>query len=213
MYCLMCSSSPAKSENVSANSLWGKAFSSPGKTTCISKLPPVRQKPTLSQPTPNKCSKYNKREKLSADKARLILAIDSTRECRMKQTSNSKHQTSKKFDLEDRLANFGEQTILLCQKLPHDIVTQPLIAQIVRSSTSIGANYAEANNSISRKEYRSKLYIAKKEAQETKHWIRMLLTATPGFKTQLDTLFQENHEICLILQSIANKLKFEPGLD
>lgn len=119
-------------------------------------------------------------------------------------TQSPKFQTY--FDLEERLAVFGEKVIVLCKSLPKDAITKPLVNQIVRSATSIGANYLEASNASSKKDFRNKLFIAKKEAQETKHWLRMLKASCPERVNELRELWQENHEICLILQSIANKL-------
>lgn len=106
------------------------------------------------------------------------------------QTSNYKVQTSNKsqssstknapFDLEERMAKFGEEVIAFCRSLSVDHVSRPLVTQLVRSATSIGANYSEANNASSRKDFRNKVYIAKKEAQETKHWLRMLKPCYPA---------------------------------
>lgn len=132
------------------------------------------------------------------------------------QNSNFKVQTSKKsqiskiqntFDLEDRLGKFGGDVIALCKLIKQDFITSPLINQIVRSATSIGANYCEANNASSRKDFINKISIAKKEAQETKHWLRMLSVATPEKTEELRQLWQENHEIVLILQTITTKAK------
>lgn len=133
------------------------------------------------------------------------------------ETSNSKYtsKTSDKvqntngqtgFDLEDRMAKFGEGIILLCKSVKQDSITRPLINQIVRSATSIGANYCEANNGSSRKDFRNKAYIAKKEAQETKHWLRMLKAASPDRAVELRVFWKESHEFVLILQSIINKV-------
>lgn len=109
------------------------------------------------------------------------------------------------FDLEERMGIFGENTIQLCLLIPQNVITRSLISQIVRSATSIGANYSEANNASSKKDFRNKVFIAKKEAQETKHWLKMLEAAAPQVKNELNILWQENHELCLILQSIINK--------
>ena len=65
------------------------------------------------------------------------------------------NQTIKPYDLEDRTANFGEQVILLCKKVTPDIVTRSLISQLIRSSTSVGANYVEANGASSKKDFRN----------------------------------------------------------
>lgn len=131
-------------------------------------------------------------------------------------SSNSKDQNSNKrlasqryirFDLEERMANFGIEIITLCKSIPENVITRPLISQIVRSATSIGANYSEANNSSSRRDFRNKVFIAKKEAQETKHWLKMLQAAEPELAERIDILSRENHELSLILQTIINNTK------
>ena len=111
-----------------------------------------------------------------------------------------------KFDLEDRTARFGESIIKLCKELPNNHITRPLIDQVLRSATSVGANYMEANGASSKKDFRNKIHICKKEAQETQHWLRMLSVATPEFKKELRALWQENHELVLIFQKITKSL-------
>jgi len=81
------------------------------------------------------------------------------------------------YDLEERTAKFGEQIILFCRSLQKDEITKPLINQLVRSSTSIGANYMEANRGSSKKDFSNKISLCLKESNETKHWLRMLATA------------------------------------
>jgi len=110
------------------------------------------------------------------------------------------------FDLEERMAKFGEDIIIFCRTLRVDHISKPLVNQLVRSATSVGANYAEANNASSRKDFRNKAHIAKKEIQETKHWLRMLKQCYPDQLEKLKTFWQEAHELTLILQSIINKL-------
>ena len=132
------------------------------------------------------------------------------------QSSNSKFQNSDKiqtpnpkvgvFDLEERTTKFGENVVSFCKKLEVDHVSRPLVNQLVRSATSIGANYAEANNASSRKNYRNKAHLAKKEVQETKHWLRMLTPCYPEDIEVINVFWQEAHELILILQSIINKI-------
>lgn len=73
---------------------------------------------------------------------------------------------------------------------------------MVRSATSIGANYTEAINSISEKEFRSKIYICKKEAEETKYWLE-IIRQTLFSESEIDSLLQESKELCLIFQKIT----------
>lgn len=111
-----------------------------------------------------------------------------------------------KYDLEERTAKFGEDTLKLCAKLPKNELTKPLINQLVRSSTSIGANYMEANGASSKKDFRNKIHISKKEAQETQHWLRMLSVVVPDYKDELRVLWQEVHEFVLIFQKVTTTL-------
>lgn len=116
------------------------------------------------------------------------------------------NQLSKQYDLEERTAKFGESVIQLCQKIKQDSIGGPLINQIVRSSTSIGANYCEANNASSKKDFRNKIFICKKEAQETKHWLRMLAQCAPEKKDELKLLWKECQELTMIFQKICSSL-------
>jgi four helix bundle protein len=77
--------------------------------------------------------------------------------------------SKKSYDLEDRTAKFGENIIELCKEIPRNDINSPLVRQIVRSGTSVGANYLEANGASSKKDFRNKLFICKKESQETRH--------------------------------------------
>ena len=116
-------------------------------------------------------------------------------------------QKPSRYDLEDRTAKFGEKVILFCRNLNQDSISKPLISQLVRSSTSIGANYLEANNASSRKDFTNKIFICKKESQETQHWLRMLATVFPEQKNELKNLWQETHELTMIFQKITNTLR------
>lgn len=75
------------------------------------------------------------------------------------------------YDLEERCAKFGETVILFLKSISRDEITQPLIKQLVRSATSIGANYMEANQASSKKDFQNKIRLSQKEANETKHWL------------------------------------------
>ena len=119
----------------------------------------------------------------------------------MTQLSNGKT-----YDLEERTAQFGEMIIRLCRTVKQDIISRPLIDQIVRSATSIGANYMEANGASSKKDFRNKIFICKKESQETKHWLRMLASAVPERKEELQKAWKEGQELTLIFQKIGSSL-------
>ena len=108
-----------------------------------------------------------------------------------------------KYDLEERTAKFGENIIELCKRVPKTVVTTPIISQLVRAGTSIGANYSEANGASSRKDFKNKIFICKKEAIETKYWLRMLAKADENFKNDCKTLWKETQELTLIFSKIA----------
>src|ERR1051325_4355322 len=110
------------------------------------------------------------------------------------------------YDLSERTAKFGEEVIRFCRGLPMDAIPEPLIRQIVRSATSIGANYCEADDAVSRKEFRQKIGTCKKESRETKHWCRMLAAATPDFAERSRVLWREANELLLIFAAIFRKL-------
>ncbi|KKR12048.1 MAG: hypothetical protein UT41_C0004G0015 [Candidatus Wolfebacteria bacterium GW2011_GWC2_39_22] len=83
-------------------------------------------------------------------------------------------QFPNKYNLEERTAIYGENIIAFCKSVKQDTITKPIVSQLIRSGTSIGANYCEANNASSKKDFRNKIFICKKEAQETKYWLRMI---------------------------------------
>ncbi len=113
---------------------------------------------------------------------------------------------NKRYDLEERTAKFGEKIIDFCKNSLKDAVTRPIISQLVRSGTSIGANYMEANAASSRKDFRNKIFICKKESQETKHWLRMISKCQPDKIDQIKVLWEECQELTLIFQKITSSL-------
>jgi len=114
---------------------------------------------------------------------------------------------SNKFDLEERTAKFGEEIVRFCKKSEKDLVMKPIISQLIRSGTSIGANYCEANNASSRKDFRNKIFICKKEAQETKYWLRISSdNLNKDQKEKARILWKECQELTMIFQKIVNTL-------
>lgn len=117
----------------------------------------------------------------------------------------------KVFDLDERTALFGESVIAFAKRIPMNPVTEPLIRQLVRSATSIGANYCEADDAGSRKEFRYRISIAKREARESKHWLRMIAAAAPELKDEARTHWKESKELHLIFAAIfRNRVKKPP---
>jgi four helix bundle protein len=108
----------------------------------------------------------------------------------------------KKYDLMERTAKFGEAVIEFVSGISDSPINRPLISQLVRSATSIGANYMEADGAESKKDFQHKIGICKKESKETMHWLRMIAKANPNMSEKCRELWKETHELTLIFSSI-----------
>src|SRR3989338_5117817 len=111
-------------------------------------------------------------------------------------------QNKKNYDLEERTAGFAEQIIDLVKTLHITALNSRIIEQIVASSGSVGANYCEANEAESKKDFQHKIGICKKETKETKHWLRLSSKANPQFQDEFRKLWQEAQELLLIFSKI-----------
>jgi len=116
-------------------------------------------------------------------------------------------KNKKEFDLEERTAKFGERVILFLKTTPKNEITKPIVGQLIRSATSIGANYMEADGAESRKDFIHKLGICKKESKETKHWLRMLSVAETELQEKCRELWKEAQELTLIFSAIIKSTK------
>ena len=85
-----------------------------------------------------------------------------------------------KFDLAERTARFGEAVVRFVRPIKRTDETRVLIRQLVRAGTSIGANYLEADEAGSKKEFRYRISLCKRETKETRYWLRMLVCAAPS---------------------------------
>jgi len=106
------------------------------------------------------------------------------------------------YDLEERTARFGEAVIDFARTIPQDAVTNRLIGQLVGAATSVGANYVEADDAVSKKEFLKNIGTCRKEARETKHFLRMVVRAVPDSKSRARILWQEARELHLIFSKI-----------
>ena len=111
------------------------------------------------------------------------------------------------YDLEERTSKFGENTIIFLRKIKKDVINEPLIKQIIRSATSIGANYREANAASSKKDFKNKIFISQKETNETKHWLQMIVKSNPETTEEARILWQEAQELTLIFVKILSNLR------
>lgn len=106
------------------------------------------------------------------------------------------------FDLEERTAKFGENVIAFAKKVKRNPINMPLISQLTRAATSVGANYCEADDGVSKRDFRNKIGLCRKEARETKHWLRMIASANEELKPEAKELWKEAKELNMIFASI-----------
>ena len=138
--------------------------------------------------------RFAKSNKMSNEKVQMSNKAQSSNEIQ--------NPTGKVFDLEERTGRFGEAIIEFVKTLERNEMNRPLIGQLVDAGTSVGANYMEADGAESKKDFRHKIAICKKEAKETKHWLRMIRKANPHKAVECQKLWQEAHELTLIFSSI-----------
>lgn len=107
--------------------------------------------------------------------------------------------------LEQRTVDFSIAVITLCRPLIKDFLLRPVCEQLVRAATSVGANYSEANNASSKADFRNKIFIAKKEVNETRYWLKVLSGANPDLDVSATS--QEALELNLNFQKVISSLK------
>lgn len=120
-------------------------------------------------------------------------------------TNQDQSSNVKKYNLAERTTKFGTDTIVFVKSIKETNINRSVINQLVRSATSIGANYMEADCAESKKDFNHKIGICKKESKETTHWMHMLATAEPNTKEECRRLWQEAHELTLIFSAIVNR--------
>jgi four helix bundle protein len=106
------------------------------------------------------------------------------------------------YDLEERTPRFGEAIIDFAKAIPQGAVTNRIISQLVGAGTSVGANYVEADDAVSKKEFLKSIGTCKKEAREVKHFLRVIVRANPEMKSQARNLWIEAKELHLIFSRI-----------
>jgi four helix bundle protein len=109
------------------------------------------------------------------------------------------------FDLQERTARFGETVIRFCKKLGFNPVNNRIIDQLVGAATSIGANYCEATESLSTRDFRAIISRCVKETKEARHFLRMSATAVPPLASEARTHYREASELLKILGSMYKK--------
>ncbi len=117
--------------------------------------------------------------------------------------------TNRVYDLEERTARFGEAVIDFTRMIPQEAVTNRIISQLVGAATSVGANYVEADDAVSKKEFLKSIGTCKKETREVKHFLRMAVRAVPELKAEARKLWLEARELHLIFSKIWRSGKNE----
>jgi four helix bundle protein len=112
---------------------------------------------------------------------------------------------NRRFDLEERTAVFGESIIKFCKKIPRVPGNGRLVDQVVGAATSVGANYIEATESVSKKDFKLSISRSKKEAKETRFFLRMVVAAEPSLASEARRLYREANELMLIFAAIYRK--------
>ena len=121
---------------------------------------------------------------------------------RVKENSNGSGAPRHPFDLEERTASFGEAIIRFVKKIPRSPGNDRLVGQLVGCGTSIGANYCEANERVSKKDFRNTIGRCVKEAKETKYFLRLIAAAEPRLAEEARSLYREAKELHLIFASM-----------
>ena len=117
--------------------------------------------------------------------------------------------TKRVYDLEERTARFGEAIIDFAKTISQKPVTNRIITQLIGAGTSVGANYVEADDAVSKKDFLKSIGTCRKEARETKHFLRMSACAVPELKPQARKLWMEASELHLIFSRIWRGRKHE----
>jgi four helix bundle protein len=111
------------------------------------------------------------------------------------------------YDLEERTLKFSKDVLQFIKEIKQDTINISIIQQLVRSCTSVGANYREANAASSKKDFKNKVAISRKEIQETKYWLEIMASIHAEKKEILRPLWAEAHELSLIFNKIFHSLK------
>ena len=124
-----------------------------------------------------------------------------------KQTKSTKNQNPKQYDLEGRTLDFAKGVIEFVKTLPKNAANAEITKQVIRSSGSVGANYIEANESLSKKDFAMRIKICRKESKETSYWLKLAEVTNPSGENKRGVLIGEAMQLTKIFSSIAEKSK------
>ena len=114
---------------------------------------------------------------------------------------------SKRYDLEDRTFAYAKRVIAFIRNLPKTIANVEVMKQLVRASGSVGANYIEANEAVSKNDFKYRIKICRKESKESRYWLRLLELRDAEQEEERQALVQEATELMKIFGSILQKSK------
>jgi len=125
-----------------------------------------------------------------------------SKQARMSETEES----SKRYDLDERTLQFARDVRAFIKTLPRTVANDEDTRQLVRASGSVGANYIEASDSLSKKDFVMHIKISRKEAKESRYWLRLLDTAGRGSSEETrGSLVREATELMNIFGAIVRK--------
>ena len=120
--------------------------------------------------------------------------------------SNVESQNPKKYDLEDRTFEFARRVRVFVGQLPRGLANQEDTRQLINASGSVGANYIEANEALSKKDFLMRIKISRKEAKESSYWLRLINTGnSAAVDNERQVLTQEACELTNIFGAILRK--------
>ncbi len=114
---------------------------------------------------------------------------------------------NKPHDLEERTLEYAKGIIKLCKKVQKDVINIKLIGQLINAAGSVGANYREANEALSKKDFLHRMKISRKECKESTYWLELLKEANQTFTDELNNFMKESQELRNIFTAIINKSK------
>jgi four helix bundle protein len=151
-------------------------------------------------------SKEGSRRKAQIEQPRVLYNENAREFSAMVLRENEDRELSpRQYDLEERTAMFGENMVKFSKRIPRISGNNRLIDQVVGAATSVGANYIEATESVSKKDFKLSISRCKKEAKETRFFLRMIAAAEPSLASDARMFYREANELVLIFAAIYRK--------
>ncbi len=116
-------------------------------------------------------------------------------------------KNSKQYDLEERTLGFAKEVIQLVKIVPRTTANVEIMKQLVRASGSVGANYIEANEALSKRDFAARVKICRKECKESRYWLRLVEVKGEDTESRRQSLINEATELMKIFGSIVEKVK------